>query len=105
MELSEIIYNKKAPLVARKLSHLIKIIQSLGWESFLDTDIIQPNLSMCKQYLIHNKVHIKKLFKIYPHTVTLDDIVNIINPFLIEFWHVQIVGSTDRAYLELLVSF
>ncbi len=102
MEASQIINNKKTPINARKLAYLIEIIHALGWESFRDTDIIKPNLMGCKQYLINNKIDIKKLFGIQPHTISEEDVVDVINPLLIEYWHVQIIGDVDSASLELL---
>jgi hypothetical protein len=86
----------------KQLAYLINIIKQLGWESFTDKRTIKPNLRRTQIYLRKHSKNLKELFKVSFDKIGKKDIVDTLNPFLIEMWHVQIIGTIDEASLELL---
>jgi len=101
--LSEII-RSDSPLVAKQLAYLIDIIKQLGWDSLNDNRTIKPNLRRTQVYLHKRSAKFKELFGISCDTINKQDVVDIINPILIEYWHIQIIGDSNNASLQLLHS-
>lgn len=99
--LSELIRNE-SPVVAKQLAHLLNMVKQLGWESFNDPRIIKPTLRPCELYIRRNCEKLKELFGTSFDKVKKKDIVDVINPYLIEMWQVQIIGTVDAASLQLL---
>ena len=100
--LSELIRHD-SPDQAKRLAHLLNIIKHLGWESFNDPRTIKPTLRRCELYIRRNSKKLEILFGQSFDKITRNDIVDIINPYLIEMWQVQIIGTIDAASLELLI--
>lgn len=91
-------------IVAKQLAYLINIVRQLGWDSLADTRTIKPNIRRCLVYIRKHKNVISTMFPdIICSTLNRFNLVNIINPILIHFWHVQIIGSMDLASLERLL--
>jgi hypothetical protein len=88
---------------AKRLAYLIAIVRAFGWESLIDTRAIKPNLRQAQLYIRKNMQELNRLFDIDFSKIKRGDIVDIINPILISMWHVQIVGSPESAYLEMLI--
>ena len=91
-----------SPLEAKQLAHLINIIRALGWGSLMDPIIIKPNLRSCELYIRKYAPILSELYNVDFTTIKRKDIVDTINPFLIQMWHVQIIGNVEAASLELL---
>lgn len=91
-----------SPDAAKRLGHLIALIKELGWESFRDPNIIKPNMRRTQLYIRRNSKELNRLFNIDEASITKNNVVDIINPLLIQFWHVQIIGDTEAASLQLL---
>lgn len=85
----------------KKMAHLVGFIKELGWDSLLDNKIIKPNLRRTQLYIRNNIQELHRLFQIID-IKDKNDVVDIINPLLIEHWHIQILGDTSSAYLQLL---
>lgn len=99
--LSEII-NYESPVVSKQLAYLIIIIKNLGWQSLMDKRTIKPNLRRCQLYIRKHAAEMAKLFAPSFQNLKKDSVVDTINPFLIQMWHIQIIGSPEAASLELL---
>lgn len=102
MSLLKGITHGESPEVAKCLAHLIAVVKCLGWESLMDTNEIKPNIRRAQLYIRKNAEEFTKIFKMSFHNVPKNEVVDTINPFLIDMWHIQIVGGTDRASLQLL---
>lgn len=100
--LQNIIKDGEAP--AQKVAYLINIIRELGWDSFTDPRTIKPNLRRTQLYLRKKSKILTGLFGPIFNDIKRDDIVDILNPLMIEIWHVQIIGSPDAASLQLLTT-
>lgn len=96
------ITRKESPEVAKCLAHLIAIVKALGWDSLIDTKEIKPNIRRAQLYIRKHEDEFTKLFKTPFHNIHKNQVVDMINPFLIHMWHIQIIGGTDVASLELL---
>ncbi|CAH6419708.1 Hypothetical protein HVR_LOCUS784 [uncultured virus] len=101
MSLLSGIIKGNSPDAAKKLGYLIAIVKELGWDSLMDTRTIKPNLRRTQLYIRKNSKEFSRLFGI-SDIVGKNDVVDVINPFLIEIWHIQIIGDTGAASLELL---
>jgi hypothetical protein len=99
--LSEIIRHD-SPLVAKQLAHLINIVKHLGWESFNDPRTIKPTLRRCELYIRRNSKRLEELFGRSFEKIRSNDVVDVINPYLIKMWQIQIIGTIDAASLQLL---
>ena len=102
--LTQILQSDESPL-AKQSAYLIYIIKELGWDSLTDPRIIKPNLRRAQVYLRKKAADLTKLFSeenIPFTTIERNTIVDAINPLLIRIWHIQIIGTTAAASLELL---
>ena len=91
-----------SPDTAKRLGHLVCLIKELGWESFRDPNIIKPNMRRAQLYIRRNSKELDRLFGISKETITKNNVVDIINPFLVQFWHIEIIGYIEAASLQLL---
>jgi len=87
---------------AQKAAYMIEIIRKLGWESFVDGRTIKPDIRKTYTYVRKKYNTLSKLFGPIFNHVKIEDLVDVINPLLIEIWHVQIIGGPDAAKLEFL---
>ena len=92
-----------SPPEAKRLAHLLNMVTHLGWESFNDPRTIKPTIRRCELYIRRNSSKLEALFNISFNKISRNDIVDIINPYLIKMWQVQIVGTLDAASLQLLI--
>lgn len=92
----------ESPEIAKSLAHLINFVKALGWDSLIDRRQIKPNIRRGQLYIRKHADEFTKLFKRSFHNIPRNEIVDTINPFLIEMWHVQVVGNPDQASLQLL---
>jgi hypothetical protein len=102
MSLLSIIIKGNTTVPAKQLAYLIAIIKKLGWNSLNDSRTIKPDLDNCQHYISKHSSHLEELFDTSFLTKDKNDIVDIINPFLIKMWHIQIIGTIDAASIELL---
>lgn len=105
MSLLSGIIKGESPHAAKQLAHLINIIKAFGWNALNDNRTIKPNMRQAQLYIRKNADLFKKLFPTIKENLSnikKGDVVDIINPLLIEMWHVQIIGNIDNASLELL---
>lgn len=105
--LTEIIRSSESEEIsplAKQSAHLLKIVQALGWDSFADPRTIKPNLRAAQRYLHKNADKLATLFSdVVPFsTIKKENLIDALNPMLIQVWHVQIIGTTTAASLELL---
>lgn len=89
------------PDIAKKLGYLISLVKELGWDSLMDARTIKPNLRQCQLYIRKNGKELTRLFGI-PSNINKNEVVDVVNPFLIEIWHIQIIGNSGAASLQLL---
>lgn len=92
------------PIQAKQLAHLINIVKELGWDSLMDPRHIKPNLRKAQLYIRKHHNEFQQIFNISDKDVNRNNIVDIINPYLIEMWHIQIIGTFDDASLQLLTA-
>ena len=88
-----------------QLTCLVDILKAFGWTSPKDTRTIKPNIRSAQLYLRRHSKELKELFpdcNIPFETLSKQSIVDEINPLLIHMWHIQIIGNTSSASLELL---
>lgn len=102
MSLLSSITRGDSPEPAKCLAHLIAIIRTLGWDSLMDPREIKPNIRSAQLYIRRHAEEFTKLYGMSFHNISKNKVVDTINPLLIHMWHVQIVGDTNRASLELL---
>lgn len=93
---------------AKRAAYLINIVRELGWDSLVDPRTIKPNLRRAQLYIRKHAEILNKIFKGFGEvndftTIDRNDVVDIMNPYLIPIWHVQIVGTIDAASLEFLL--
>lgn len=91
--------------IAQQLDELLNIVKSFGWESLTDARIIKPNMRAAQLYLRRNAKLLTTLFpncKISFDTLSKQEVVDRINPLLINIWHIQIIGDPHSASIELL---
>lgn len=103
MSLAKDIINKDSPIIARQLFHLIKLIKLMGWESFLDDREICPNFRRAIVYLKKYSIELSELFKDEFKNINKNNLLEILNPILIEMWHVNIIKSDNGYNLQLLI--
>lgn len=103
MSLLNDILHAKGNKPEKKLAYLINIIKELGWDSFLDTRTIKPNLRRTQLYIRKKSKILRDLFEMDFDDIDKDNIVDLINPLLIEFWHIQIIGNINSASLQRLI--
>lgn len=103
MSLLNDILHAKGNKPEKKLAYLINIIKELGWDSFLDTRTIKPNLRRTQLYIRKKSKILRDLFEMDFDDIDKDNIVDLINPLLIEFWHIQIIGNVNSASLQRLI--
>lgn len=87
-----------------KYSELVKIIKCLGWSSFGDDREIKPNIRSGYLYMRKHQIFLREIFGNSINKLDKNNLVNIINPFLISMWHVQIIGNNSLSKLELLIT-
>ena len=90
----------------RKGAYILAILRALGWTSPSDTAVKKPNIVLAKKYIRKQHKSLVKLFGEEFNELNRKDtmiIIDTINPHLIHFWHVQIIGNVEEAKLELLV--
>ena len=102
MSLLSSITHGDSPEPAKCLAHLIAIVRALGWESLMDPRHIKPNIRSAQLYIRKHAKELSKLYGISFYNIEKNKVVDTINPLLIHMWHIQIVGDTNIAYLELL---
>lgn len=87
----------------RQLTILLDIIKALGWEDISDTRIIKPNMRRAQLFIRKNYEKLMELFpEIQLNKLSRQDVVDTINPLLIQMWHIQIIGEPTSASLERL---
>lgn len=102
MSLLSSITRGDSPEAAKCLAHLIAIVRALGWDSLMDPRHIKPNIRSAQLYIRKHADEFTKLYSMSFHNISKNKVVDTINPLLIHMWHIQIVGDTNNAYLELL---
>ena len=102
MSLLSSITKGDSPDAAKCLAHLIAIVRTMGWNSLTDQSEIKPDIRSAQLYIRRHANEFTKLYGMSFHNISKDKVVDTINPLLIHMWHVQIVGDTNNAYLELL---
>lgn len=103
MSLLSGIINGETPVVAKQLAHLLTMVKVMGWDGFRDTRTIKPNLRQAQLYLRRNAAILTTLFPGTDYSnIQKNDVVDVLNPFLIQMWHLQIIGDTAAASLQLL---
>lgn len=85
------------------LAQLLKIIKVLGWDSLVDIRSITPNLRATQVYLRKHTKTLQQLYQLDFEHITRDTLIDTINPLLLTYWHIQIVGSPTNAHLERLI--
>lgn len=91
------------PLVFKRPAYLINIIKLFGWTCLTDkNEIIPDTFSVC-EYINNNKKSMSEVFENAFINVDVDNVVDLINPFFVKIWKIQIVGSNLNAKLEMLV--
>lgn len=92
----------ETPDQAKCLAHLVAIVKCLGWNSFVDTNEIKPNTRSAQLYIRKNACEFTRLYGINFNNLPKHKLIDTINPILIKMWHVQIIGDSSKARLELL---
>lgn len=92
MNLISGILKDKSPIEAKRLAYLIDIIKQLGWDSFLDKRTIRPNLRRGELYIRKHATKLTELFDYSFHNINKNNLIDTLNPLLIEMGHVQITG-------------
>lgn len=87
---------------AKALTHLLAIVKMFGWETIRDKRIIKPNMRAAQLYIRRNKTRLSIIFKTSFDNVTRENVVDFINPFLIQMWRVQIEGTPDKSSLNIV---
>ena len=100
MSLLREIISGDSPEVAKCLAHLICVVKALGWVSLTDTREIKPDIRGAQLYIRKHESEFNKIFKAPFRNIHKNNVVDIINPFLIDMWHVQVIGDTNRASLQ-----
>lgn len=88
--------------IFKQLTLLHDIIKTFGWEDVSDERTIKPNMRRTQLFIRKNTKKITTLFPTISSKITKQNVVDVINPLLIQMWHVQIVGSPSEAKLERL---
>jgi hypothetical protein len=91
----------------KRAAHLLAIIRTLGWKSITDRTEKKPNMALARKYIRKNNKALIKLFGCEfsnLNTTEAHNIIDVLNPHIIHLWHAQIVGTIDRATIELLMT-
>ena len=100
MSLLREITHSESPEVAKCLAHLICVVKAFGWESLTDTREIKPNIRGAQLYIRKHESEFNNIFKAPFRNIHKNNVVDIINPFLIDMWHVQVIGDPTKASLQ-----
>ena len=102
--LDNVLLQDDLPCDARKMGHLMRIIKEFGFDSFLDRKNIVLQYNNVEKYINDNKADLKTLFGDSFVTIKNNNFVNMLNEYLIELWHAQIIGNNDKAFLTLFTN-
>lgn len=102
--LNIIIEDEEASIEAKRSAYLIIFIKQLGWSSLTDKSVIKPTSEKLCRFLQRNSKTLYDIFGIQFSSIKSDDVVDVVNPLLINIWHIQIIGSLSSASLELLIN-
>lgn len=112
MSLLSGIIKDESPVPAKQLAYLINIIKELGWESLTDKRTIKPNVRRGQLYIRKHAIKLMELFGKEPkrlstgisfYNLDRNKLIDMINPLLIEMWHIQIIGTSNAASLQFLI--
>lgn len=102
MSLLQSLIAEDAPKEAQHMAYLIQMVKELGWDSLMDPRTIKPCIRKAQVYIHKHEILFTELFGEKFKGIKRDNLVDIVNEFLVHMWHVQIVGNNKSASLELL---